>query len=37
MHNYPLVTDRKIRLALGDYGRVSANHFGAVEKHADRN
>jgi UDP-N-acetyl-2-amino-2-deoxyglucuronate dehydrogenase len=36
MYNYPLITDRKIRLALVGCGRISANHFGAVEKHADR-
>ena len=36
MHNYPLINDRKIRLALVGCGRISANHFGAVEKHNDR-
>lgn len=36
MHNYPLITDRKIRLALVGCGRISANHFGAVGKHTER-
>lgn len=36
MHNYPLITDRKIRLALVGCGRISTSHFGAVEKHTDR-
>lgn len=36
MHNYPVITDRKIRLALVGCGRISANHFGAMEEHADR-
>ena len=36
MHNYPLITDRKIRLALVGCGRIAANHFGAIEKHTDR-
>ena len=36
MHNYHTVTDRKIRLALVGCGRIAANHFGAIEKHADR-
>lgn len=36
MHNYPTVTDRKIRLALVGCGRIAANHFGAIEQHADR-
>ena len=35
MHNYPAVTDRKIRIALVGCGRISANHFGAIEQHAD--
>ena len=35
MHNYTLINNRKIRLALVGCGRISANHFGAVEKHAD--
>lgn len=36
MYNYPLITDRKIRLALVGCGRIATNHFGAIEKHADR-
>ncbi|HEY8608882.1 MAG TPA: Gfo/Idh/MocA family oxidoreductase [Noviherbaspirillum sp.] len=36
MQNYSTITDRKIRLALVGCGRIAANHFGAIEKHADR-
>lgn len=36
MHIYPTITDRKIRLALVGCGRISANHFAAMEQHADR-
>lgn len=36
MYSYPSITGRNIRLALVGCGRISANHFGAVEKHADR-
>ena len=32
----PYVTDRKIRFALVGCGRISANHFAAIEKHAGR-
>lgn len=32
----PAITDRKIRFALAGCGRISANHFGSLEKHADR-
>lgn len=32
----PAITDRKIRFALVGAGRISANHFGAIEQHADR-
>ncbi|MEO7985358.1 MAG: Gfo/Idh/MocA family oxidoreductase, partial [Gemmatimonadales bacterium] len=32
----PLIEDRKIRFALVGCGRISANHFDALEKHADR-
>jgi UDP-N-acetyl-2-amino-2-deoxyglucuronate dehydrogenase len=35
MHNYTTITDRKIRLALVGCGRISANHFAAIEEHAD--
>jgi UDP-N-acetyl-2-amino-2-deoxyglucuronate dehydrogenase len=30
------ITDRKIRFALAGAGRISANHLGAIERHADR-
>ena len=36
MYNYPPIVDRKIRLALIGCGRIAANHFGAIERHADR-
>jgi UDP-N-acetyl-2-amino-2-deoxyglucuronate dehydrogenase len=36
MHNYKPITDRKIRLAVVGCGRISKNHFAAIEKHADR-
>src|SRR5919198_6614754 len=32
----PFVRDRKIRFALVGCGRISANHFEALERHADR-
>ena len=32
----PLITDRRIRFALVGCGRISANHFDALEKHAAR-
>lgn len=32
----PFITDRKIRFALAGCGRISANHFDALDKHADR-
>lgn len=35
MHNYPVIKDRKLRLALVGCGRISTNHFGAIEKHKD--
>jgi UDP-N-acetyl-2-amino-2-deoxyglucuronate dehydrogenase len=35
MHNYPNITGRKIRVALVGCGRIAANHFDAIEKHAD--
>jgi len=34
MHNYTSITDRKIRLALVGCGRISNNHFAAIESHA---
>ncbi|RKT45542.1 Gfo/Idh/MocA family protein [Thiocapsa rosea] len=32
----PSITDRKIRIAVLGCGRISRNHFGAIEKHRDR-
>jgi UDP-N-acetyl-2-amino-2-deoxyglucuronate dehydrogenase len=32
----PFVTDRKIRFALVGCGRISANHFDALDRHSDR-
>ena len=32
----PFIRDRKIRFALVGCGRISANHFDALDKHADR-
>jgi UDP-N-acetyl-2-amino-2-deoxyglucuronate dehydrogenase len=32
----PLITGRKVRFALVGCGRISANHFDAIEKHAER-
>jgi UDP-N-acetyl-2-amino-2-deoxyglucuronate dehydrogenase len=32
----PFITDRKIRFALAGCGRISANHFDALEKHTER-
>jgi UDP-N-acetyl-2-amino-2-deoxyglucuronate dehydrogenase len=32
----PFVTNRRIRFALVGCGRISANHFDAIEKHGDR-
>jgi UDP-N-acetyl-2-amino-2-deoxyglucuronate dehydrogenase len=32
----PAITDRRIRFALVGCGRISANHFDAIAKHADR-
>lgn len=33
---YPPIVDRPIRFALVGCGRISSNHFGALEKHAER-
>ncbi len=35
VHHTP-ITDRKIRFALAGCGRIAANHFGSLEKHAER-
>ncbi|HET6797558.1 MAG TPA: Gfo/Idh/MocA family oxidoreductase, partial [Gemmatimonadales bacterium] len=32
----PFVTDRRIRFALVGCGRISSNHFDAIDKHTDR-
>lgn len=37
MRQYPPpITDRKIKFAIVGCGRISKNHFGAIEKHAER-
>ncbi len=36
MRNYAPINDRKIKVALVGCGRIANNHFGAMEKHADR-
>lgn len=35
-HFPPPIRDRKIRFALAGCGRIAANHFAAITKHADR-
>jgi UDP-N-acetyl-2-amino-2-deoxyglucuronate dehydrogenase len=35
MTHFPVVTDRKIRIAIVGCGRISKNHFASIEKHAD--
>ncbi len=35
MMTYPTITDRKIRAALVGCGRISKNHFGALEQHGE--
>jgi len=35
MLSYPVIKDRKIRIAIVGCGRISKNHFGSLEKHAD--
>jgi UDP-N-acetyl-2-amino-2-deoxyglucuronate dehydrogenase len=32
--NYPTITNRKIRIAVVGCGRISKNHFGSIEQHA---
>ena len=37
MHlQHPAITDRKVRFALAGCGRIAANHFDSVARHADR-
>ena len=33
---YPMIQGRKIRIAIVGCGRISKNHFGSIEKHADQ-
>ncbi len=35
MKSYPIISDRKIRMAIVGCGRISKNHFGSIEKHKD--
>ena len=32
---YPIITDRKIRIAIAGCGRISKNHFASIEQHRD--
>lgn len=32
---YPILNDRKLRIAVVGCGRISKNHFGSIEKHQD--
>ena len=34
MHHYPVITGRKIKIAVVGCGRISRNHFGSIEKHS---
>lgn len=36
MHDYPVIADRKIRVALVGCGRISSNHFDAIKQHSER-
>ena len=36
LYGYPLISDRKVRLALVGCGRISISHLGAINKHAER-
>lgn len=36
MREFHPISDRKVRFALTGCGRIAANHFAALEKHADR-
>lgn len=33
-HYFPIITDRKIRIAVVGCGRISKNHFGSIETHS---
>ena len=32
---FPVIVNRKIRAAIVGCGRISKNHFGSIEKHAE--
>lgn len=34
MQRYPVIRDRKIRVAVVGCGRISANHFGSIDRHS---
>lgn len=34
LQQFPVITDRKIRIAVVGCGRISKNHFGSIEQHA---
>jgi len=36
MHHYPIITGRKIKIAIVGCGRISRNHFGSIEQHGDK-
>lgn len=36
MYHYRPITGRKIRIAIVGCGRISENHFGSIQKHADQ-
>jgi UDP-N-acetyl-2-amino-2-deoxyglucuronate dehydrogenase len=35
LQNFPIITSRKIRVGLVGCGRISKNHFGSIEQHAE--
>ena len=35
LQRFPIITDRKIRIAVVGCGRISKNHFGSIHQHAD--
>ena len=35
MQRYPIIKDRKIKIAVVGCGRISRNHFGSIEAHND--
>lgn len=35
LQNFPIITGRKIRVGLVGCGRISKNHFGSIEQHAE--